>query len=91
MASGAGTALRIAGSAVALVVIVWTTGIGYQVLEPFYFNMNPPVDALGWNDGGLVLKTVGLGLIGLVFTTLVWMIFEPIRDDTRQDIDRGPF
>lgn len=88
--SGAGTVLRIVGSVIALAVTVWTTGIGFQLLDPLHASMNPNVAPLGWNDGTLALRFVGLGLIGLTLTIIVWMVFEPVREDVRQDLDRGP-
>lgn len=84
--TAADTPLRIALALVALVVIVFTSGLGVTVVEPFLANMPAPADSLGWPDQSEALYFMALGLVGLALTVLFWMILEPIRDDIRQEL-----
>ena len=87
--AGADTVLRIIGAVIALMVVGITMGVGYQVLDPFYLNMDrTAINSLGWADGSLVMEFVGLGLLALAVVVSLWMWVVPIRDDVRQDLER---
>jgi hypothetical protein len=88
--AGVDTVIRVIGAVMSLVVIAFVTAVGVTLYEPIAAELGGPPASLGWSDSNF-LFFMALGLIGLVLTVFVWMWVSPIREDTRQDVQRRQF
>jgi len=84
--AGVNTILRIIGATLALVVIAFTTAVGYTLMDPISTQLGAPSVA-GWTDVNF-LYFASLGFIGLTLVVIVWLIVAPVRNDVRQDVRR---
>ena len=94
MASADGV-IRVIGATIAVLVIIFVGGVGYQLVDPIYHNVidESTMESLGWGTPQFTtIRFMGLGLVGLLLATMVWLWVAPIREDVRQDQrPRGPF
>ena len=84
---GASSVLKLFATTLFLVILAFVTAVGYSLIDPIYANT---VDAslmtkLGWGaPQGTVITFMGISLAGLGLVVVLWWIFSPIREDTRQ-------
>jgi len=91
--AGVDTIFRIVGAIMSLFVIGFITAVGYSLIDPISQSVisDSLMTRLGWgNPDGTVITFMGLGLIGLTLTVLIWLKVAPIRNDVRQE-QRPPF
>lgn len=86
--AGADTIFKLVGGTLVLVILIFVVGVGFTLVDPIYnqvLNLSL-MSNLGWGDPGMVvLLFMGISLLGIGLTVIVWWIASPIRDDVRQD------
>jgi len=87
--AGADTIIRVIAAALFLMVLAFTTAVGFSLVDPIYSNLGGPPASLGWgNIPDIILNWMAVALIGLGLVVVLWMWLSPIRDDVRQDVER---
>jgi len=90
--AGVNTILRLAGGAITVAVIVITGAVTAQVADGMINNMDFSAAVALWGlDGTGAYFWAGIALAGLAIVVMLWMIFAPIRNDVRQELQRPPF
>lgn len=90
--AGADTILRVIGAILFLLVLAFVTAVGINIIDPIYQGLSGPPSSLGWGPlQDIVYRWMTIGLIGMGIVVIIWMWVSPIRDDVRQDVERGRF
>lgn len=84
--AGVNTILRIIGAALVLLILFVVTAVGFELIEPIWRSLGQPAES-SWERPNFMLF-MSLGLVGLVFVVITWLIVAPIRNDVRQDVRR---
>lgn len=88
--AGADTIIRVIAVSIFLMVLAFTTAVGYALVDPIFSNIGGPPASLGWGPiAENVMFWMGVGLVGLGVVVVIWMFVSPIRDDVRQDVEGG--
>lgn len=83
--SAASLVLRIVVATVAVLTLGTIFVFGFTVIEPFYFAFGEPPSGLGWGSPALnAITFASVGMLGMFLVLIIWVVYAPIRSDTRQ-------
>lgn len=91
--AGIDTVLRLIGGTLAIVCIIVIAFFGVKVIDPVFNNLTfNDMPAVWGSPQNVVYLFMTLAAIGLIAVVAIWWLVAPVRDDVRQEIQRGgPF